>query len=140
MNRRGVKTEPEKNSGIPFESVPPGFTKKPESLQEMLARMVKGEISKRADEQDMDTFEESDDFEEEDPETMPLTHHEVIAMTDDELLDHVPYGVEIKVPQESPDEGGESVAAATPEKPDNSQQTVNPEVPQEQDADREEAQ
>lgn len=103
-NRRGSVSEPEPNDGIPVEAQPgQGHG---ESMEEMMKRFVREEVSRAAEKNDMDSFTESDDFEEEDPNVLPLTHHEVIAMTDEELSEYAPDGVTLtdeEAPQESPD-------------------------------------
>jgi len=88
------KQQPEYNSGIPIE-VPAG--QRPLTMAEMVKRYIREEVSKAAAAEDFDTFDESDDFDEEDPETIPLTHHQVIAMDARELRDValVDYGIDL---------------------------------------------
>jgi len=88
------KRDPEKNSGIPVE-VPGG--ERPLTMQEMIQRYVRQEVSRAADAQDLDTFDEADDFEEEDPDVIPLTHHQVVAMDESELRDTARslYGIDL---------------------------------------------
>lgn len=81
-NSKRVSEEP----GLPVEVVPPGCGQ-PESLESMLQRMVRGALSRDAEAKGFDSFEDADDFEEEDPDVISLTHHEVAAMTDEELRD-----------------------------------------------------
>jgi len=96
LGRLFGKPDPEPNSGIPFE-VPGG--ERPLTMQEMIQKYIREEVSRDLgnSDQDVDSFDEADDFEEEDPETIPLTHHQVIAMTDDELRDVASglYGVDL---------------------------------------------
>lgn len=66
---------------------PPGF-EQPLSIQEEIKRFFRNQLSEQAEAQGFETFDESDDFEEEDPEIVPLTHHEVAGMTDAELAEY----------------------------------------------------
>lgn len=94
----------EYNSGAQVEGVT--GMKRPKSLNQMLAELVERRISQMAVDQGGESFEDADDFEEEDADTLPMSHHEVIAMTDDELRGIAAnYGVDLldkpgKVPQE----------------------------------------
>lgn len=92
LGRFSRSRTPEVNSGIPLAGNP---GKKPLTMQEMVKLYIREEVSKAAQAQDADSFEDADDFEEEDPDILPMTHHQVIAMTDEELREvgHG-YGVE----------------------------------------------
>lgn len=116
-----TSTEPEFNSGIPVEMTV--HQERPLSIEEMVQRYVRTTISAAAEDDDADSFEEADDFEEEDPDVIDLTHHQVLAMSDDEVRDYASnYGVSIpEAPQEStpPPASGEApgVTAGLPPKP-----------------------
>lgn len=92
---RWGRQEREFNSGIPLEL--PAKMAKPETLESMIKRYIReGELQKAIGATDAESFDEADDFEEEDPDTIPLTHHQVIAMDDSELREHAQhYGIEI---------------------------------------------
>jgi len=89
------RPDPERNTGARREL--PSGGQRPLTMQEMVQRYIREEISKSAAADDMETFEESDDFGEDDPEIIPLTHHQVIAMDEVELrgvaLQH--YGIDL---------------------------------------------
>lgn len=57
--------------------IPAGF-KRPETLQEQVQRLIRGEMSRRAAEQGMETFEESEDFDIDDDAMDPRTPYEAI--------------------------------------------------------------
>lgn len=89
VNARGEYHPPEANSGIPYAGiVPPPNAHQPLSIQEEIRRFVRQELSQQAEAEGNETFDEADDFEEEDPDIIPLTHHEVVAMTDAELMEY----------------------------------------------------
>ncbi|UDN67903.1 hypothetical protein [robinz microvirus RP_178] len=73
---------PEVNSGIGFE-IPTG--KEPLTMQEMVKRYIREAVSAQAVNDGQESFSEANDFEEEDPDVVPLTHHQVVAMDDSEL-------------------------------------------------------
>jgi len=92
LGRFSRQSDPEQNSGVPVAGNP---GKKPLTMQEMVKLYIREEVSKAAQAEDAETFDEADDFEEEDPDILPMTHHQVIAMTDDELYEvAASYGVE----------------------------------------------
>lgn len=49
----------------------------PESLEQKIARMVRTGVSQLADEQGFETFDEANDFDDEDPEALPDSVHEL---------------------------------------------------------------
>lgn len=55
----------------------------PLSIQEELKRFVRQELSQAADQAEADTFEEANDFDEEDPDTLDLTAYELHALEAD---------------------------------------------------------
>lgn len=117
--------EPEVNDGKLLVGIP---ATRPPSIQELVQRYVREALSPAAVAEGKESFEEADDFEEDDPDVVPMTHHEVAALTDEELRGIATgYGVPIadgeapqegrspkerhKKPQvESPDEGVDSQA------------------------------
>lgn len=113
--RRGDR-QPEKNSGIRLESA---TGVKPLTIEELIKRHIReGVIAAQLGQQNADTFEEADDFEEDDPEVIPLTHHQVIAMTDSELREQALSGYGIDLVDDTPASGpsaspdGEAAQAA----------------------------
>lgn len=128
-NKRGVETQPEHNSGIPLEAHP-AMHNKPESIQDMMARFVQAEFLKRAQTEDVESPEDADDFEEESPDIIPLTHHEVMAMDVEELQDYSLVPLVDDTPRESDasDQSGsdfETKVEAPQEMP--SDRTITPE-------------
>lgn len=95
LGRLFGKRDREFNSGIPVEV--PG-AKKPLTMQEMIQRYIREEVARDLGHKsgEVDTWDESDDFEEEDPDTLPMTHHQVIAMDDSELREEAQaYGIDL---------------------------------------------
>lgn len=84
-NFRGSVRVPEVNSGIPVAGMPGTFT--PPSLEDMIRQYIRTEVSSAADKDGDETFEESDDFDlgPDEEDELPITHHEVVGMTDEEL-------------------------------------------------------
>lgn len=76
---------------------------KPQSLQEMVASMLHAQLADAADDGEMETWEEADDFEPEDPELLDLSAYE-----------HVLYPVDDAPPETEP----EPSEASEPEPPD----------------------
>lgn len=114
---RPGQSKPEQNSGIPVESF--AAHAPPMTIQQMVQKYVREAVSARATRDDDETFDEADDFEEEDPDTIPFdpTHHQVIAMDDVELRGiATAYGVELS-DAEAPQEGASRPAAAAAAKP-----------------------
>lgn len=58
----------------------PAGMRKPETLQQMMARMVSTQLAANAAAHGMETFEESFDFDIDDDGELPLTGHELVAM------------------------------------------------------------
>jgi len=104
------KRDPEKNSGVPV-AVPGG--ERPMTMQEMIKKYIREEIRQDVVHGDQaEDFDEADDFDEDDPEVIPLTHHQVFAMSDQELRDHAAaYGLD------AVDHNPHQVAGDTPELP-----------------------
>ncbi|AXH75026.1 MAG: hypothetical protein [Microviridae sp.] len=89
--------QPEENDGVGIEITP--LQQRPLTIQEMMARYVR-QLSAQAEQEGEESFEEADDFEEEDPDYIPITHHQVVAMSDDELRGvAAAYGIEVNDPQ-----------------------------------------
>lgn len=113
LGRRG-RRDPEVNDGVPVTGMP-GMTR-PRSLQELIRQYVRNEVSASAADDGEETFDEADDFEEEDPDTIPLTHHNVAAMDDAELAGIAAgYGITFEEDREAPQEGGTPSVVATTE-------------------------
>lgn len=58
----------------------PAGMRRPESVQEMMARMVRTSISQMAVSQGKESFDEAFDFDVDDDAELPLTSHELVAM------------------------------------------------------------
>lgn len=110
-------SEPEFNSGIPIEVTP--HVERPLSFEEMVQRYVRTTLSDHAADEGDETFDEADDFDEEDPDVMDLTHHQVLAMSDDEVRDYASnYGINLpEAPQESTQPPAPGAPAAAPQAP-----------------------
>lgn len=76
-NRR-IQLEREKNDPTPM-AKPIGYNQ-PLSLQDEIRRFIRQEVSVQAQDDGHETFEEADDFEEEDPDTVDLTNYELTAL------------------------------------------------------------
>lgn len=118
--------EPEHNSGIPIEV--PISAEKPESIEDIMARMIRADRMSQEEEY-FETQEEADDFEEVDPDTIDLTHHQVIAMDDLELEEYAEAaGITLYDDPEAPQEGaGEPSAEAPSESTDSTETAERPE-------------
>lgn len=79
---------------------------RPPTLEEMVQRMVQGQISQNAQAADFDTFEEHEDFEPEDPEELPFTPYVVLEA---DLEPEVP--IEDAAPPESTPSPAEPLGA-----------------------------
>lgn len=98
----GAASDYEKVDPRPLE--PPVDLEEPLTLTEMVRQQVRQEISQQAAEAGLGTFEEEDDFEEEDPDLLQATPWE---LTDEEL--HTPFEFPQEEPDHSPaDQGGEA--------------------------------
>jgi len=95
LGRLFGKQDREYNSGVPIVIA---TSTKPMTMREMIQRYIREEAASDLghDPDEVDSFEEAEDFEEEDPDTIPLTHHQVIAMDESELREHArAYGVDL---------------------------------------------
>lgn len=95
-NFRGIVSPAEQNHGRPVEGMAGAVH--PPSIQEMIQQYIRVEMSNAAKEEGNETFEEADDFDVgiDDEDVLPLTHHEVLGMDDDELAAHAHhYGVDL---------------------------------------------
>lgn len=70
----------------------PGNTQKPPSLREDMRRFIREELSKQAQVHEAETFEDADDFEEENPDLDMLTAYTVIDLKPEE--GQMPYDLE----------------------------------------------
>ncbi len=68
----------------------PSNMQRPPSLEQEIARFVRTELSARAAENENDTFEEANDFTEDDPDVLDLTPYELAVLEPDELGDPAP--------------------------------------------------
>ncbi len=59
---------------------------RPMTLQEEIQRFIKTEISQAAEDKQMETFEEADDFEEDDPDHVDLTPYNLTQLQEEEPL------------------------------------------------------
>lgn len=88
------KSEPEENSGVSLAATP---TQRPPTMKELVQQYIRQEMSARAVDEGFGSFEDEDDFEEDESEIEhELTHHQVIAMSDLELREvAASYGIEL---------------------------------------------
>lgn len=111
LNEKGQEV----HDGIPVE-IPLGM-RRPETLNEMVARLIRNQASRAAAEAGMETFEEANDFEiEEDSAELMATRYE--EMADEEPIARVPAGSAAPAPppdtKPAPSEVKPSEPAATP--------------------------
>ncbi len=87
---------------------------RPPTIREQIQAAIRSELSIRAQDAGLETFEEADDFEEVDPEDFGMTIYEQALMTpeNDETLDGSPEPVESTEPDPAP-----TPATDTPEPP-----------------------
>lgn len=129
IGRWGPRGTPEEHDPVPVGDTvyPPPMT-----IQEMIQKYVREALSPQMADEGHETFEESEDFEVDDDDELPLTHHNIAAMPEDELRGHAAhYGIELastpsrQVPQEGqppraatqPANAGGGVPGAPPEAP-----------------------
>jgi len=97
-------------------ALPPGW-QYPESLTAQIQRMVRLELSRQAGDEGYETFEESDDFDVDDDESMPESPYEVKDMTPEG-----PYGTWLDPSEKSPgvkegEAGGKTPTSGAPAAP-----------------------
>ncbi len=87
---------------------------RPPTIREQIQTAIRSELSMRAQDMGLETFEEADDFEDPDPEDVGLTIYEQALMVpeNDESLDGSPEPVESTEPDAAP-----TPATDTPEPP-----------------------
>lgn len=73
--------------GTPVEV--PVNLKRPPPLHEMIKAFVRRELSAQADANGQETFEEANDFGEEDEEELPMTPYEGRVVVDEDVVSHV---------------------------------------------------
>lgn len=101
LGRFSGQRDPEENCGVPTEA--PVSAHRPPSIEDMVKMYIRQNVSAAAQADDDESFDEADDFEEEDADTIPITHHQVVAMTEDELRGHAAsYGLELTYPVPTP--------------------------------------
>lgn len=111
------KAEPEKVDPVPME-VPVQYRDQTPTTKELVQQYVASAMSRWAEDNDFGSFTEEDDFDEEDPEVLPLSGFEV-AFEEDEFSEPVPIS-----PEDAPEAQGEA-----PEEP--TVGTAAPAVPRE---------
>ncbi len=109
------KGDPENVDTTPIEM--PLGAMRPTPLQDIVARMVREAVeSEKGDE--FETFEESNDFEEEDPDVMDFTPYEMTAMQDEHYFQDADAHREQEQQQRSPDPEEDPPAPPTGDPPD----------------------
>lgn len=68
--------------------MPLGFTR-PLTIEERIARAIRGHISQMAADEGFETFEEANDFTEEGEDEMPVSEHELNAEIDEDTMSHL---------------------------------------------------
>lgn len=68
--------------------MPLGFTR-PLTIEERIARAIRGHMSQMAAEEGFETFEEANDFTEEGEDEMPVSEHELNAEIDEDTMTHL---------------------------------------------------
>ncbi len=107
---------PEVLDPIPLE-LPVGYNAEP-SMRDLVQEYVRGALSQQAAEENLGTFEEEDDFEEENPELLDLSGYEI---TEFEMVDENP------APDAAPP-GGPPGGTEVPPSPDPSPPPESPPV------------
>jgi len=107
----------ERVDSIPFEV--PEALKKPETLEAKMRRFLAGMVAERygADSDQMETFEESMDFDIDDPE-MPLSRYEIPEATPDFVDESAPADKSAAKPAESSSSASSEAPKADPEASD----------------------
>ncbi len=101
---------PEVLDPIPLE-LPVGYNAEP-SMRDLVQEYVRGALSQQAAEENLGTFEEEDDFEEENPNLLDLSGYEV---TEFEMVDEYP--APDAAPPGGPPEGTEVPSSPDPSPP-----------------------
>lgn len=96
----GGDPQPEKNSGIPVEM--PTSCRRPDSLESMIAKYVHAHVQRESKEE-LETWEDADDFDEQDPDTLEMTKYEFTDMPEPMDPTYDPY-YRPEPPQEAPQE------------------------------------
>ncbi len=100
----------EKVDPMPHELLSPEFA--PLTMREQIQQSIRSEISLRAQDSGLESFEEADDFEEDDPDADLLSPYQMVLMTpepgNDDGLDGVP-------PEEPQEEGDPTPTPTTSE-------------------------
>ncbi len=109
---------PELPDPIPLE-MPIGFDHPP-SIRELVQEYVRSEMSQQASKDDMGTFEEEDDFEEDDEALLDLSGFEVHEF---EMVDEDPQGVPA---EDTPVQDGPEASGDASQPPEAEAQVVNP--------------
>lgn len=102
MARDRSNRQPEEHDPVPVGST---IFVRPPTIQEMIHKYVREVISSQAVEDGDESFEDADDFEieDEDGEELPITHHQVVAMTEQELRGiAASYGIDLVDDQADP--------------------------------------
>ena len=121
MGQRQEIMDREPDKEIP-DSTPvhiPGNSHKPPSLREDMRRFIREELSKHAQSQEAETFEDADDFEEDHPDMDMLTPYTVIDLKPEDGqqpydLDANPSLVNTEPPGDGAEGTEESEATETP--------------------------
>ncbi len=126
--------EPETHDDTPVE-IPVSMTK-PESMEEMMARLIAERIASTATAQGFDTWEEDEDFEDEDPDLLDFTPYELNELQEH---NHLPAEQGLSGTDEAPDDPWppETSSETGPQGPPNgsAQRAVAPSPEDTQDAD-----
>lgn len=107
--------DPEDLDTTPIEM--PLGARRPTPIHELIARMVKEAVATETNE-DYETFDESNDFDEEDPDTIDLSPYELVPMTEQEL-DLAALGDERAAAEPTPEPTGDppDLKAEEPDQP-----------------------
>ena len=123
-NHHGGVADPEDLDPTPMEL--PFDAHTPTPLSELMAAMVVQELDRRAEQEGHETFEEADDFEEEDPDTLDFSAYELNDMQEEfptqwantGPVDQDGYPLDAGTRQDSgerPDETGQTTAESSAE-------------------------
>lgn len=105
----GGKPQPEANSGIPVAM--PINCERPPSLEALVAKYVHETMTQKENVA-KETWEEADDFEEDDPDTLDLSKYEFVNLQDDFDPKYDPFA-HVETPSQTPQEAPQEEISTT---------------------------
>lgn len=119
-----TKKQMQVDNRVPWKEYPdptpvevPLHFRRPPTLQEQIKAMVRGELSRHAADQGMESFEEADDFDVGDVDELPFSRHELTPMQEDFSLPDASQA-ELEAPQGTPPKAPPANVAPEAAQPD----------------------